>query len=181
MKKISSDFFQRDALIVAPDLLGKYIVRKYDSGEIERFKITEVEVYRGKEDKACHAAKGRTKRTEVMFHKGGKAYVYLIYGIYWMLNFVTGQENEPQAILIRGVEGYPGPGKLTNRLKITGDFYGELLTSDRIWLEDAGEKPAYTQTPRIGIDYAEEWKDICWRFIVKTDSQHTRNKENQTF
>ncbi|MDR1226213.1 MAG: DNA-3-methyladenine glycosylase [Prevotellaceae bacterium] len=159
-------FFQRDVLVVAPDLLGKRLVRKYDHGAVERFRITEVEAYRGEEDKACHAAKGRTKRTEALYHTGGEIYVYLIYGMYQMLNFVTGKENQPQAILIRGVEGVSGPGKLTRRLDITADFYGEKMPSPRIWVEDAGEKPAYQTTPRIGVDYAGEWRDKPWRFVV---------------
>jgi DNA-3-methyladenine glycosylase len=159
-------FFRRDALVVAPDLLGKNLVRKYDNGTVERFRITEVEAYRGEEDKACHASKGRTKRTEVMYHEGGRLYVYLIYGMYQMLNIVTGKKNEPQAVLIRGVEEISGPGKLTRRLNITGDFNGELLPSSRIWIEETGEKPAYQTTPRIGIDYAKEWRGMPWRFVI---------------
>lgn len=166
MTKISPEFFRRDVLEVAPELLGKFLVRQFEDGKIERFRITEVEAYRGPEDKACHAAKGRTGRTEVMFHDGGKIYVYLIYGIFWMLNFVTGREDEPQAILIRGIEGYSGPGKLTKRLLIGKDFYGESISSDRLWLEDDGLIPDYVQTPRIGIDYSGEWKDKPWRFVV---------------
>ncbi len=166
MSKIPLDFFKRDVLIVAPDLLGKYLVRKYEDGSEERFRIIEVEAYRGPEDKACHASKGRTKRTEVMFGEGGKIYVYLIYGMYWMLNFVTGNEDEPQAVLIRGVEGVSGPGRVCKRLQINAGFYGEPLISNRIWLEDSGEKPEYITTPRIGIDYAGEWKDKLWRFIL---------------
>lgn len=163
-------FFKRDALIVAPELLNKYLVRKYESGIIERFKITEVEVYRGTEDLACHAAKGRTKRTEVMFHEGGKIYMYLIYGMYWMLNIVTGNNNEPQAILIRGIEDYCGPGKLTRRLKIDGDFYGIPIPSDKLWIENNAENHKFKTTPRIGVDYAGEWKYKPWRYIIDPDS-----------
>lgn len=170
MNTLPTDFFTRDVLVVAPDLIGKLLVRKYDNGRIERFKIVEVEAYRGTEDLACHACKGRTKRTEVMFHNGGKLYMYLIYGIYWMLNIVTGTENEPQAVLIRGVEDAIGPGRLTKRLTLDGSFYGETIPSTRIWVEDSGEKPTYTTTPRIGIDYAKEWKDKPWRYVIAKDN-----------
>jgi len=165
--KLLDTYFQRDALEVAPDLIGKILVRCYGDGHIERFRIVEVEAYCGEEDKACHASKGRTKRTEVMYHSGGKLYVYLIYGMYYMLNIVTGCEGEPQAVLIRGVEGVSGPGRLTKRLKIDGDFNGEEIPSDRIWIEeDTAEKHHYITTPRIGVDYAGEWKDKPWRFVL---------------
>ena len=171
MNKLPTDFFKRDVLIVAPDLLGKLIVRQFEDGRIERFRITEVEAYRGEEDKACHATKGRTKRTEVMYHSGGKLYVYLIYGMYWMLNIVTGEENNPQAVLIRGVEQASGPGRVGKILHIDKSFYGENLPSTRIWLEfDQILQSDYLTTPRIGIGYAEEWKDKPWRFIIRNDS-----------
>lgn len=170
MDKLSLDFFRRDVLEVAPDLLGKYLVRKYEDGREERFRITEVEAYRGSEDKACHASKGRTKRTEVMFQSGGKVYMYFIYGMYWMLNIVTGKENEPQAVLIRGLENISGPGRVCKQLHLNGDFYGEELSSERIWIEDSEEKPEYLSTPRIGINYAEEWKDKHWRFLIPLKS-----------
>ncbi len=169
MSILPTDFFQQDVLQLAPALLGKIIARKFDDGTIERFRITETEAYRGEEDKACHAAKGRTPRTEVMYHQGGKIYVYLIYGMYWMLNIVSGKENEPQAVLIRGVENISGPGRVGKKLKLDKGFYGETLPSSRIWIEDDGFVPQYiTTTPRIGIDYAEEWKDIHWRFVIQT-------------
>ena len=166
MKILPTVFFTQDALAIAPKLLGKYLVRKYDDGRIERFQIVEVEAYRGVEDLACHASKGRTKRTEIMYHDGGRLYMYLIYGMYWMLNIVTGQEDEPQAILIRGVVGAIGPGRLTKRLSLDGSFYGEIVPSSRIWIEDSGESPRYTTTPRIGVDYAKEWAAKPWRFIT---------------
>lgn len=167
MKILSRDFFERDVLMVAPELLGKLLVRKFDDGRIERFRITELEVYRGEEDEACHAAKGRTKRTEVLYHQGGKVYVYLIYGMYWLLNIVTGNDCEPQAILIRGVEGISGPGRLGRRLELSSAFYGEDMPSNRLWVEDDGQPvPSFITTPRIGIDYAGEWKHKEWRFLV---------------
>ena len=101
-----------------------------------------------------------------MFHSGGKIYVYFIYGMYWMLNFVTGQDNEPQAVLIRGVEGISGPGRLGKELQLDKTFYGKSIPSEDLWLEDAGETPLFRTTPRIGIEYAGEWKDRPWRFEV---------------
>jgi DNA-3-methyladenine glycosylase len=167
-KKLSGEFFIRDVLDVAPDLPGKTLVIRLSDGTIGRFRITEVEAYRGAEDKACHACRGRTPRTEIMYHEGGRLYVYLIYGMYWMLNIVTGKDNDPQAILIRGIENWAGPGKLTKFLGIDRSFYGEdLVTSERIWVEDAGVKPAIKTGPRIGIDYAGEyWKSRPWRFYI---------------
>jgi DNA-3-methyladenine glycosylase len=168
VERLSTEFFIRDVLEVAPDLPGKTLAIRLPDGKPGRFGITEVEAYRGTEDKACHACKGRTVRTEVMFHEGGKLYVYLIYGMYWMLNIVTGRENDPQAILIRGVEKYAGPGKLTKALGITRSFYGEdLVTSDRLWVEDAGVNVDIKTGPRIGIDYAGEyWKSRPWRYYI---------------
>ena len=166
MQKLSSDFFQRDVLTVAPELLGKILVRQFNENHIERYRITEVEAYRGEEDLACHAAKGRTQRTEVLYHAGGRIYVYLIYGMYWMLNFVTGRENEPQAILIRGVETISGPGRVGRKLELDRSFYGEALPSPRIWVEDADTVAEYQTTPRIGIAYAGEWAKKEWRFVI---------------
>lgn len=169
MSRLLLDFFNRDVLDVAPDLLGKTLVRKYSNQTIEKYTITEVEAYRGSEDLACHASKGRTSRTEIMFHRGGKIYVYLIYGMYWMLNFVTEKEGIPQAVLIRGISNFDGPGKLTKVLKIDKSFYGEdLMNSDRLWVEEGEHNVNFETTPRIGIDYAGEvWKNKPWRFVLK--------------
>jgi len=165
-QKLTRGFFTRDVLVVAPELLGKILVCRVGEG-LHRLRITETEAYRGVEDMACHACKGRTARTEAMYHAGGTIYVYLIYGMYWMLNFVTGSENEPQAALIRGIEGVYGPGRITRKLQIDKSFYDEDLTvSPRIWLEDDGFKPPYQTGTRIGVDYAGEWKDKPWRFFV---------------
>jgi len=167
--KLGQDFFSRDALEVAPDLLGKVLVRRFDNGKLFTGRITEVEAYRGVEDKACHASKGRTSRTEIMYHKGGLVYVYLIYGIYWMLNFVTGDMNEPQAVLIRGLDAITGPGRITQRLEIDSYFYGENLAgSERLWVENSSQQVMVLTGPRIGIDYAgEPWKTIPWRYVAK--------------
>ena len=163
--KIEKDFFLRDVLDVAPDLIGKKLVRVIDGLRSEYY-ITEVEGYRGEEDLACHASKGRTRRTEVMFHEGGKLYIYFIYGIYHMLNIVAGPEGLPQAVLIRGVKGVEGPGKLTRALKIDQSFYGEeIYNSNRLWIEDGLRNPDYITLPRVGINYAGEyWISRMWRW-----------------
>lgn len=167
--KLSYDFYRQDVLKVAPGLIGKFLVRKHEDGQVIRRMITEVEAYRGEEDLGCHASKGRTARTEVMYQPGGVIYVYLIYGMYWMLNFVTGQKNNPQAVLIRGLDGIWGPGKITRYFKINGSFYGaSLVDSGNIWIEDDGRMVEYIAKTRIGIDYAGEiWKNKLWRFILK--------------
>lgn len=169
MKRLPSSFFRQEVTDVAPRLLGKVLVRRFADGSVQRFVVTEVEAYRGMEDLACHASKGRTARTEVMFHNGGLVYVYLIYGMYWMLNFVSGTENEPTAVLIRGLEGISGPGRVGRALQLDKSFYGEdLSTSERIWLEESDIIPRHITTPRIGIDYAgEPWISMPWRFAVE--------------
>jgi len=169
--RLLREFFTRDVLDVAPDLLGKLLVRRFDDGSVQKFIINEVEAYRGEEDLACHASKGRSKRTEIMYHEGGHLYVYLIYGMYWMLNIVTGKKENPQAVLIRGIEEINGPGKLTKKLAIEKSFYGEdLISSERIWIESEGysiDKKIYT-TPRIGINYSgDNWKSKPWRYVLK--------------
>ncbi len=165
-RRLLSDFFERDVLQVAPDLIGKYIVRQID-GKRYAYRITETEAYRGEEDLACHASKGRTPRTEVMYGRGGLVYVYLIYGMYQLLNFVTATENVPQAVLIRGVEAVEGPGRVGRLLQVNKDFYGEdLTTSNRLWVEDRGEpKPKIKTGKRVGVDYAGKWANKPWRFI----------------
>lgn len=166
--KLEREFYIRDVLEVAPQIIGKIMVIRLPDGTYGQYKVTEAEAYRGIEDRACHAFKGKTPRTEVMFNEGGRLYIYLIYGMYWMLNIVTGEENNPQAVLVRGVETLSGPGKLTKALGIDKSFYGEdLITSERIWFEDAGLKPIVKTSPRIGIDYAGEyWASRPWRFYI---------------
>jgi len=168
MKRLTKAFFKKEALDIAPSLLGKKLIRVID-GIKQEYIITEVEVYLGEEDVACHASKGRTDRTEVMYAEGGVIYVYLIYGMYWMLNFVTGKENHPQAILIRALENINGPGRVGKALHLDKSFYGEdLSTSNRMWVEDNLQDVGYTTTPRVGINYAsEEWRNKPWRFVLK--------------
>lgn len=166
-RRITAEFFLRDVLEVAPELIGKILVRQFGDGRMEKYRITETEAYRGVEDRACHASKGRTPRTEVMFQEGGKVYVYLIYGQYWLLNLVTGIEDDASAVLIRGFEGFPGPGRVGRELLLDRSFYGEsLIHSDRIWVEDAEPVSEIQTSKRIGVDYSGEWAAKLWRFYL---------------
>ena len=167
-KRLPREFFIRDVLAVAPELIGKTMVVRLREDDYVRLMINDVEAYRGNEDKACHASKGRTPRTEIMFHEGGHLYIYFIYGMYWMLNVVAGPESVPHAVLIRGAGLYKGPGVLTKSTGIDRSFYGEdLVISDRIWFEDTGANPAFKTGPRIGIEYSGDyWMTRPWRFFV---------------
>ena len=171
MDRLSNIFYKQDALIVAQRLLGKILVHCREDGTVTRHLITETEAYLGEEDLACHASKGRTKRTEIMYSEGGHVYVYLIYGMYWMLNVVTGIEDNPQAVLIRGIDKIVGSGKVGRELKMDKSFYGENMEdSDLIWIEDAPDSANFKTAPRVGIDYAgDEWKDKPWRFILQKE------------
>jgi DNA-3-methyladenine glycosylase len=179
MKKVlTPSFFDRSALEVAPDLLGKYLIKIID-GEESAFKITEVEAYEGLEDLASHASKGRTKRTEVMFGEAGIFYIYLIYGMYYMLNVVTGKKDHPAAVLIRGVEGVAGPGKLTKTMGIDKSFNNlEIGKKAGMWFEDRGEKIDSKNTiksARIGVDYAGPiWAKKDYRFYLKENSKQSK-------
>lgn len=164
--RLEREFYSRDVLVVAPELIGKTLVR-CNAGRLSFYPIVEAEAYRGEEDEASHARFGRTSRNFIMYAQGGLLYVYLIYGIHWMLNIVTGFEGTPQAILIRGLKGLAGPGILTCSLGIDKSFNGEdLVTSNRIWIENNPEIPVIIQKPRVGIQYAgEPWKSYAWRYI----------------
>lgn len=171
MRQILS-YYSKRAPELAPSLIGKLLCRKIsdeNGGEhIIKLRITETECYFGEDDTACHAHKGKTARTATMYLRGGFAYVYLCYGIHSMLNIVSGPEGFPEAVLIRGVEGYNGPGKLTKALSIGCSLNGEdLITSSELWIEDDGYKAEYKAGKRIGIDYAtDEYKNIFWRFTM---------------
>ncbi len=167
MKRIEQNFYDLDALTAAPLLLGKILCRKIDNKTVKT-KITETECYMGEEDTACHASKGKTSRTKTLYERGGKVYVYLCYGIHYMLNIVTGTKDIPQAVLIRGIENHDGPGKLSKYLRIDKNLNEEnLITSDKIWIEDNELVHSFTASPRIGIDYAtEEYKNKLWRFKI---------------
>lgn len=169
--RISNDFFLKDVLEVAPQLLGKNLCVSKNTGIIKKYTITEVEAYRGEEDLACHASKGRTNRNSIMYAEGGFVYVYLIYGMYWMLNFVTGKADNPQAVLIRSLKGFNGPGILTRELGIDKTFYGEnLFTSRRIWIENNSMEGVIITGKRIGVDYSGDfWKNMPWRYTLNVD------------
>jgi DNA-3-methyladenine glycosylase len=168
-KVLTARFFERDAPIVAESLLGMVLVRSY-RGKQERCRIIETEAYDGPQDLACHAAKGRTKRTEVLYGPAGHWYVYLCYGMHWMLNVVTGPVDHPAAVLLRAVESHVGPGRLTKALHITKSLNTKPATIETgLWIE-RGVRPTGTfvqRTPRIGIPYAQEWASKPWRFVVK--------------
>ena len=164
MSKLSYEFYHRPCLEVARDLVGKVLVH----GDL-RLRITETEAYCGESDTACHASKGRTQRTEVMYREAGTIYIYLCYGMHWMLNIVTGEENEPEAVLIRACEDkYNGPGKLTKALGITGQLNRGSILGDELWIEDDGLSPALRALPRVGIGYASrEDREKLWRFQLQ--------------
>lgn len=168
-KKLKENFFRRDCLEVAPELVGKILVRKLPDGTLIKERISETEAYRGEEDKACHASKGKTKRTEILYGESGKIYVYLCYGIHWLMNITTGEIGDPQCVLIRAGEVHNGPAKITKYLQIDGNFNKqEICGNSDIWIEDDGFRPAIQTAKRVGIDYAGEyWKNIEWRFIAE--------------
>jgi DNA-3-methyladenine glycosylase len=172
MHKLPRDFYARPAELLAPDLLGKILVHRTQRLEL-RARIVETEAYVGTHDLACHAAKGRTARTEIMFGPPGHAYVYLIYGMHDMFNIVCSDVGDAQAVLVRAAEPLPplaanlsGPGRLAKGLRITRRHNAADLTADRLYLEDDGRRPArITRTPRVGVDYAGAWKDRPLRFL----------------
>ena len=191
MPKLTRDFYERDTLLVARDLLGKYLVHRVDGVPLCG-RITETEAYIGRMDKACHAyGYKRTPRTQTLFSPPGTAYLYLIYGMYHCLNFVTEPEGEPCAVLLRAAEGAEfmaqnrfgcglsaltpyqrknflnGPGKVCRAFSLTRAQNGLDLTGDTLFLWDAGETPEQIHVgKRIGIDYAEEAADFPWRFYL---------------
>lgn len=167
MEKLTYDFYHRPCLEVARDLVGKVLVRKTAEGEL-RLRISETEAYCGEADTACHAFKGRTKRTEVMYMAAGTIYIYLCYGMHWMLNIVTGEPEQPEAVLIRACIDAPGPGRLTKRLRITEELNRKsIVDSSELWMEDDGFRCEIRSDKRVGIGYASrEDQDRPWRFIL---------------
>jgi DNA-3-methyladenine glycosylase len=183
--KIPRWFYEQNTVEVARQLLGKYLVRQHAEGTTVG-RIVETEAYVGPEDKACHAARGRTARTEVMFGEPGHAYVYFIYGFHYMLNIVTEREGFPAAVLIRAVQPIrgmslmkkrrgtdeprslaSGPGKLCQAFAIDRSLNGDDVCGSVLYVRDAGEPaPEIIATPRIGVDYAGEWKRKPLRFLI---------------
>ncbi len=188
--RFSSDFFERDALIVSQDILGHYLVRELNGCKIVTM-IVETEAYCGVTDLGCHASGNRrTKRTEAMFLPGGYAYVYLVYGLNYCLNIVTEKKDNPHAVLIRAVEPLKGlemirknrpgikktcdltngPGKLSKALDIDISLNKyDLVKGRELYLEKNPENPDFSiiSAKRIGIDYAGEYKDKLWRKYIK--------------
>ena len=170
MKPLPLSFYQRPAREVARDLLGKILVHR-SGKKIFKARIVETEAYIGPHDLACHSAKGRTSRTEVMFGPGGHAYVYFIYGMYEMFNVVTGKENEAEAVLIRAAEPLndfkiklSGPGKLTKAMKISRRDNGLNLNDSKLFFIKGRTPKKIIADKRVGIDYAGKWKDAKLRF-----------------
>lgn len=169
MQKMNEDYFLNDVLHIAPGLLGQYLIRKWPDGSTERFVISETEAYRGEEDRGCHCSRGRTPRTEMMYASGGHLYIYLVYGMHYMLNIVAAGTENPQAVLIRGLHEVKGPGRLTRRLQIDKTFHGlHICHTPLMWIEIKQKQADYTTAPRIGIAYAGAyWAGKPWRFILK--------------
>ena len=178
-KVLTQNFFNRSVLIVAKELLGKYLVRRVGRKETALM-ITEVEAYDGHEDKASHASKGLTERNKPMFGPAGYFYVYFTYGMHWILNIVTGPKNYPAAVLIRGTDKISGPARLTKFLKIDKICNGKKAEPKTgLWFEDRGANPRsdlksskrsdlkkIVKTPRIGVVYAGPiWSKKKYRFI----------------
>jgi DNA-3-methyladenine glycosylase len=180
---LSHIYFNRPTVTVARSLIGKYLVRVLD-GRILAGKIIEVEAYVGPQDRACHASKGRTLRTDVLFGPPGIAYVYLIYGMYHCLNVVTEREEFPSAVLIRAIEVngelIDGPGRLCRALQIDRRLNRmDLTTGDSLWFEDRGvlvKREDVAAHPRIGVDYSGEWAKKLWRFRLRTVRTRTKQK-----
>lgn len=171
---LKTDFYDRDTVTVTRELLGKVLCRR--SGDhTQRLIINEVEAYDGESDLACHASRGRTARTEVLYGPPAHWYVYLCYGVHWMVNVVVGAEDYPAAVLLRGAGDIVGPGRLTRRLQINADL-NTLPISRRsgLWIEDHGLKVQpcdIVATPRIGIDRVPEpWRSMPYRFVLKSQA-----------
>jgi DNA-3-methyladenine glycosylase len=184
--KISRTFYEQPTLAVARELLGKYLVRKHPDGKTVG-RIVETEAYVGPKDLACHASRGHTARTEIMFGPAGYAYVYFIYGVYYCLNIVTEEVDHASAVLIRALEPVDGvelmkkrrrteevrnlasgPGKLCKAFAIDKALNGADACGKVLYVEDRGDPtPKILARPRIGVDYAGKWKDKRWRFLIR--------------
>lgn len=171
MKEVlNQKFFNRSVLEVAPDLLGKFLIRKINKKEIALM-IAEVEAYDGLKDQASHCRCGQTERNKIMFGAAGHWYVYFTYGMHWMLNAVTSPKNYPAAVLMRGTKEICGPARITKFLKIDKNFNGlSINEKNGLWIEDRGikidSKNAKTGK-RIGVEYAGKWADKPYRFYLE--------------
>lgn len=175
MKKLTRHFYARDTITVAKELLGKYLVHiQNDITQIA--KIVEVEAYLGGHDLASHSSKGITNRTRIMFGPAGYAYIYLIYGMYYCLNVVTGQEGEGCAVLIRAVEPIQnipertqGPGLLCKAFGINKNLNGHDLLSANFYIAEPEQTENFhtIKKSRIGVAYAKQWARRLLRFYIK--------------
>ncbi len=167
MARLPYEFYRRPCLEVARDLVGKVLVHETPQGSL-RLRICETESYCGEADTACHASRGKTARTEVMYRDAGTVYIYLCYGIHWLLNIVTGEADDPQAVLVRACVDTPGPGRLTKKLGITGALNRSSVLDGPLWIEDDGFSCEVTTAKRVGIGYAsQEDQNKPWRFIMR--------------
>ena len=185
MNKLPRSFYNRDTILVAQELLGKWLVHQ-DRG-VERIgRIVEVEAYLGPHDLAAHSSKGLTARTKVMFGPPGHAYVYLIYGMYDCMNVVTEPEGHASAVLLRAVEPVKnlegrtqGPGLLCRAMHITRHLHGHDLLSDDFYITEPDtvpvEKIRHVKRPRIGVDYAKHWAKRLLRFYIKGNPYISRH------
>lgn len=179
-RKVTRDFYARDTLTVARELIGMHLVHA-QGGTLRAGRIVETEAYQGPEDLAAHSSRGRTPRTEVMFGPPGHAYVYFIYGFWHCLNVVTAAEGVPHAVLLRALEPLTGiedrtwgPGLLCRAMHIDRTLNGADLCGDVLWLETPGGRrppPRIARAARVGVDYAGEWARRPWRFYDK-DSRY---------
>ena len=175
MDYLSPKFFNRDSHSVAIDLIGQKLCRDY-RGKVLKLTINEVEVYDGPDDQASHAhgMSGTSGRSQIMFGPAGIWYVYLCYGIHWMLNVVTREEGYPAALLIRGCSEVSGPGRLTKHLNITSKLNGlPVDPASKLWIErpekNTFRKAEIIKTPRIGVNYAgPHWAGLPYRYVVPT-------------
>ena len=173
--KLTKEFFERDTITVAKELLGKYLVREIN-GIKKIGKIVETEAYLGEHDLAAHSSKGITPRTKVMFGPAGRSYVYLIYGIYHCLNLVTGKEGDGSAVLIRAIEPIEninektsGPGLLCNALDIDKTMNDYDISGEKLYVLDNDETFEIESSPRVGVDYAKDWAKKPLRFYIKNN------------
>jgi len=175
MKKLNREFYDRDTIVVAKDLLGKYLVHAVD-GTKRIGKIVEVEAYLGPHDLAAHSARGLTKRTQVMFGPPGHSYVYLIYGMYYCMNVVTEREGHAAAVLLRALEPIKnitertqGPGLLCKAMSIDKRLHGHDMLSKDFFIAESSDSGNFKiiKRPRIGVDYAKHWAKRHLRFYIK--------------
>jgi len=172
---LKREFYDRDTIVVAKELLGKYLIHVVNG--IERIgKIVEVEAYLGPHDLAAHSARGLTPRTKIMFGPPGHAYIYLIYGMYYCMNVVTENEGHASAVLLRAIEPIKnitektkGPGLLCKALAIDKQLNGQDLLSNNFYIADSAENKSFVivKRPRIGVDYAKHWAKRLLRFYIK--------------